>query len=537
MTRSRLAVLLVVAAAIAAFFLAGGHRGLSLEALKAQQATLQSWQAAAPMRSAAFFFAFYVAVTGLSLPGAALLTLGAGALFGLLWGTLLVSFAAAAGATVAFLVSRFVLRDWVQQRFGRQLAGVNRGVEREGAFYLFTLRLIPAVPFFVINAAMGLTPMRAKTFYWVSQLGMLPGTLVYVNAGRQLAAIEAPGDILSPGLLAAFVLLGSFPLAAKKLVGALRARRVYARWGRPARFERNLVVIGGGSAGLVAAYVAAAVRAKVTLVEKHRMGGDCLNTGCVPSKALIKSARVLAQIRRHRDYGIRAAQAQADFAEILARVRRVVRAVEPHDSAARYRALGVECLQGEAQIASPWEVDVRFPGGETRRLTTRSIVVAAGARPLVPPIRGIEHTGYRTSDTVWDLAALPRRLLVLGGGAVGCELAQCFARFGSRVTVVEMLPRLLSREDPEVSDSVLAGLRADGVEVLLGHKALHFVRDGGERQLVVGHAGGEARVGFDELLCALGRVANTEGYGLEALGIRITASGTIETDAHLQTSY
>jgi pyruvate/2-oxoglutarate dehydrogenase complex dihydrolipoamide dehydrogenase (E3) component/uncharacterized membrane protein YdjX (TVP38/TMEM64 family) len=537
MSRARLLVLGLIALVIAAFFLAGGPRYVNLEFLKAQQAAFQSWQAAYPWRTALGFFLFYVAVTGLSLPGAALLTLVGGALFGLLFGTVIVSFAASAGATLAFLASRFLLRDWVQQRFGRHLEPINRGVHREGAFYLFTLRLIPAVPFFVINLVMGLMPMRVRTFYWVSQLGMLPGTLVYVNAGRQLAAVETPRDILSPGLIAAFVLLGVFPLVAKKLLDAYKARKVYARWRRPARFDRNLVVIGAGSAGLVSSYIAAAVRAKVTLVEKHRMGGDCLNTGCVPSKALIKSARVLAQIRRHRDYGIHSAHAEFDFADVMGRVRRVVRTVEPHDSTERYAALGVECLQGEAQIVSPWEVEVRKHGGERIRLTTQSIVIAAGARPLVPPIPGIEQTGYLTSDTVWNLEALPRRLVVLGGGPIGCELAQCFARFGAQVTQLEMLPRLLAREDPEVSSLVAGRLRAEGVDVLAGHKAVRFLKENGEHVLVAEHAGRDVRVAFDALLCALGRVANTAGYGLEALGVRTTAARTIETNEYLQTLY
>jgi pyruvate/2-oxoglutarate dehydrogenase complex dihydrolipoamide dehydrogenase (E3) component/uncharacterized membrane protein YdjX (TVP38/TMEM64 family) len=469
-----------------------------------------------------------VAVTGLSVPGAALLTLAAGAIFGLLWGVLLVSFASSLGATAAFLLSRFLLRDWVQARFGAQLRGINEGVAKEGAFYLFTLRIVPAVPFFVINLAMGPTPIRARTFYWVSQLGMLPATVIYVNAGTQLAAIDSPAGILSPTLIGAFLLLGLFPLIAKKLVDAWKKRRIYARWPRPAKFDRNLVVIGAGSAGLVAAYIAATVRAKVTLIEKHRMGGDCLNTGCVPSKALIKTARVLSQIKNSSKYGIRSASAEFDFAEVMERVQRVVKAVEPHDSVERYSALGVECIQGAAKITSPWTVEV---GG--RVLTTRAIVIAAGARPFVPPIPGIERIEVLTSDTLWDLRKLPRRLAVLGGGPIGCELAQAFARLGSQVTQVEMLPRLLAREDPEVSEMVRSRFVEEGIDVRLGHKALKVEN----RTLVCEREGREARIEFDELLCAVGRVANTAGYGLEELGIPLTRSRTIETNDYLQALY
>jgi pyruvate/2-oxoglutarate dehydrogenase complex dihydrolipoamide dehydrogenase (E3) component/uncharacterized membrane protein YdjX (TVP38/TMEM64 family) len=536
LSRSRLAVAALLAVAVAAFFAFGGQRYLTFDQIKGQQVEIEAYYRAYPWQTIAGFFALYVAVTGLSLPGAAIMTLVAGAIFGLLWGTLIVSFASSLGATAAFLASRFLLRDWVQQRFGQQLRAINEGVEREGGFYLFTLRLIPAIPFFAINLAMGLTPMRTWQFYWVSQCGMLAGTIVYVNAGTQLASISTPAGILSPGLIGAFVLLGIFPLVAKRLVDAAKARRVYARWAgaKPRAFDRNLVVIGAGSAGLVSAYIAAAVKAKVTLVEKHRMGGDCLNTGCVPSKALIKSARVLAQIRRAREYGLKSATAEFDFADIMERVQRVVRTVEPHDSAERYTGLGVECLKGEARIVSPWTVEVQSADGRKRTLTTRAIVIAAGARPFIPPIPGIEKVGCLTSDTVWGLRELPKRLVVLGGGPIGSELAQAFARFGSRVTQVEMLPRLLPREDPEFSEMVASRFRAEGIDVRTGHKARQFLE---EKILVCEHEGREVRIEFDALLCAVGRVANTGGYGLEELGIPLTKARTVETNEFLQTIY
>jgi pyruvate/2-oxoglutarate dehydrogenase complex dihydrolipoamide dehydrogenase (E3) component/uncharacterized membrane protein YdjX (TVP38/TMEM64 family) len=528
-SRARLLVVAIIAVAVLAFFAAGGQRFLSFEHVKAQAASFQDYYQAHRLQTAAAYVLVYVLVTALSLPGALVMTLVGGAIFGLLWGTLIVSFASSIGATLAFLAARFVLRDWVRGKFGRFIEPIDAGVKREGAFYLFTLRLIPAVPFFAINLAMGLTAMRAWTFYWVSQLGMLAGTVVFVAAGRQLAAIESPAGILSPGLIGLFILIGVFPLLAKRFVDALRSRRVYARWPRPVKFDRNLIVIGAGSAGLVSAYIAAAVRAKVTLVEKHKMGGDCLNTGCVPSKALIKSARVLSQIRNASKYGIRSATADFDFADIMERVRRVVRAVEPHDSVERYTALGVECLRGEAKITSPWTVQVNG-----KPLTTRSIVIAAGARPFVPPVPGIGAVEMFTSDTVWGLRELPRRLVVLGGGPIGAELAQAFARFGSKVTQVEMLPRLLSREDPEISELVRSRFVAEGIEVLTGHRAKRFE---GKNLLVCERDGAEVRVEFDALLCAVGRIPNTEGYGLEELGIPLTKARTVETNEYLQTLY
>jgi pyruvate/2-oxoglutarate dehydrogenase complex dihydrolipoamide dehydrogenase (E3) component/uncharacterized membrane protein YdjX (TVP38/TMEM64 family) len=530
--RSRLLVVAVIAVLVAVFFALGGHRHLALEQLRAQQAGLQQYYASHPWQAALGYLVAYVAVTGLSLPGAAVLTLFGGAVFGLLWGTLIVSFASSMGATLAFLASRFLLRDWVQARFGDRLKPVNDGVAKEGAFYLFALRLVPAFPYVVINLVMGLTPMRTWTFYWVSQLGMLAGTVVYVYAGTRLGEFE-----LSAGLVIAFTLLGLFPLASKQALAVLKARRVYAKWPKPDRFDRNMVVIGAGSAGLVSAYIAAAVKAKVTMVEKHRMGGDCLNTGCVPSKALIKTARVLSTIRRAKEYGLKTASAEFDFAEVMERVQRVISTIEPHDSIERYTALGVECVHGEARIASPWIVEIQMPNGKSMVLTTRSIIIAAGARPFVPPIPGIEHTGYFTSDTLWGMRELPRRLVVLGGGPIGCELAQAFARFGAQVTQVEMLPRLLMREDPEIAAMVEKRFREEGVDVRTGHRAKEFRVEDGHKVLICEREGRDLAIEFDALLVAVGRIANTAGYGLEELGIPVTKARTVETNEFLQTLY
>ena len=537
MGRARLALLLLFAAAAIAFFALDLGRFFTPEFLRAQQAAIDAQVRAEPVRSGFLFFLVYVAITGLSLPGAAVMTLAAGAIFGLLWGVVIVSFASAIGATIAFLAARFLLRDWVQAKFGERLKPVNEGVAREGAFYLFALRLVPAFPFVAINLLMGLTPIRTWTYFWVSQIAMVAGTTVFVYAGTKLGEFR-----ISAGLVGAFVLLGLFPLIAKRVMDALRARRVYARWTRPPRFDRNLVVIGAGSAGLVAAYIAAAVKAKVTLVEKHRMGGDCLNTGCVPSKALLKTAKIISQIRNSAKYGIKQSSVEFDFADVMDRVQRVIRTIEPHDSAARYAGLGVECLQGDAKIISPWAVEVTGTDGEKQTLTTRSIVIAAGARPFVPPIPGIERMDCLTSDTVWGLRQLPPRLVVLGGGPIGSELAQAFARLGSKVTQIEMLPRILPREDPDVSGMVRKRFEEEGISVLTGHKAKEFLLDGGAKTLVCEREGGEGggrevRIEFDVLLCAVGRVANTAGYGLEDMGIPVSRTRTVETNEFLQTIY
>ena len=537
MNPRKIALLLLLAAAVAAFFAFDLGRFFSLAYVKGAQAQFAALYAERPVAVVGAFFAVYVGVTALSLPGAAILTLLAGAVFGLGVGAVVVSFASSLGATLAMLTARYLLRDSVQGRFGARLADLDRGIEREGAFYLFTLRLVPLFPFFVINLLMGLTKMKAWTFYWVSQLGMLAGTLVYVNAGTQLARIDSLSGILSPALVGSFVLLGVFPLVAKKIVDAVKARRVYARWAgrRPARYDRNLVVIGAGAAGLVTSYIAAAVKAKVTLVESHQMGGDCLNYGCVPSKALIKTATLARQMRHAADYGLRPTEPALDFAEVMERVARVVREIAPHDSVERYTGLGVDVQLGKATILDPWHVQIAKDDGTTQVLATRAIVVATGARPFVPPLPGIDQVGVLTSDTLWTLRTLPRRLVVLGGGPIGCELAQSFARLGAEVTQVEMLPRLMAREDEDVSAFVQRAMEADGVRVLTGHKALRCGVDGTAKFIVVEQGGRELRLEFDALLCAVGRVARLEGFGLQELGI--PTGRTIATDEYLQTIY
>lgn len=516
-----------VLAAIIAFFAFGLQHELSLAALKARQQALAGYRQAHPLTLALMFGLAYVAVTALSLPVATVLTLAAGAIFGLLEGTVLVSFAASIGATLAFLSSRFVFGEAVQRRFGQRLRGLNEGIEREGAFYLFTLRLVPVVPFFVVNLLMGLTRLPVRRFYAATQVGMLPATVVYVNAGTQLAGLHSLSGILSPRLLGSFALLGVFPLLARWVIGRIKARRVYARWPKPRRFDRNLVVIGAGSAGLVSAYIAATVRAKVTLVERQAMGGDCLNTGCVPSKALIHSARLAAQARHAASAGVDVGEVRVDFRRVMGRVREAVRAVAPHDSEARYRGLGVDVRRGQARIVSPWVVEI-----DGVPLSTRAIVIASGAEPLVPPIPGLAQAGYLTSDTVWRLDELPDRLLLLGGGPIGCELAQAFARLGAKVTLVEAAERMLLREDDEVSAFVHRRLSDDGVDVRVGCKAV-AVEPGG---VLVCEAGGQrVRLSYDTLLVAVGRKPRTTGFGLEELGI--PAERTVETDAYLATLY
>lgn len=527
-------VLLVIAALIIAFVALDLHQYLNLETIKARQADLESWVDARPWTAAGMFVLVYVAVTALSLPGAAVMTLVGGALFGLGWGLVLVSLASTTGATLAMLISRFFLRGWVSERFGRQLEPIDRGVERDGAFYLFALRLVPAFPFFVINLAMGLTAIPVRTYCWVSLVGMLPGTLVYVNAGRQLAEVDSLGGILSPGLIGAFVLLGVFPLVARKILEWVKARRVYRGWQKPDKFDRNLVVIGAGSGGLVSAYIAATVKAQVTLIEKSDMGGDCLNTGCVPSKTLIRSARLAADLKRAYQLGYDNADARVDFARVMQRVQGAIQAIAPHDSVERYNSLGVEVFKETARITSPWTVEFG-----NRTLTTRNIIIATGGKPKVPPIPGLDQMKFYTSETIWGLRERPDRLLVIGGGLIGCELAQAFQRLGCQVSQVQRGERLLPSEDQEVAELVTASLREDGVELLLRHNPEGFAWVDGTQQVTLRNLDSDRchTLNFDAVLVATGRAATTKGFGAEALELAVREDGTLETDDYLATRF
>jgi len=546
MRKNRLFWLAVIALLIGLGIWLDLHSFITLENFKARQAEVNAWVAGQPLLAALGYFLIYALVTAVNIPGAAVMTLIGGALFGLAQGTVLVSFASSIGATLAFLLSRYLLRDYVERRFGNFTNRINKGVTQDGAFYLLTLRLVPLFPFFAINMVMGLTRIKTSVYYLISQIGMLPATMVYVNAGTQLAKLDSAAGILSPTLLGSFALLGLFPLVSKLVLNRYKANLLYRQFKKPKQFDANLVVIGAGSAGLVTAYIAAAAKAKVYLIEREKMGGDCLNTGCVPSKALIRSSRIASYINRASEFGLNTTQARTDFPAVMSRVQRVIADIEPHDSADRYTELGVDCITGDATIRSPWEVDVLIDG-KKQTITTQNIVIATGGEPAVPPIAGLEEIDYLTSDNLWQLEELPQRLLVLGGGAIGCELSQAFARLGSQVTQVEMLPQLMANEDDQVSSAIEQSFKADGIQVITASKIVGFESDGEQRFAVCEPAfdkatPGTQRIAFDKVLIATGRLGNTKGLGLEHLdtsegSIKVNRNGTVVVNEYLQTAY
>ena len=532
MNKTRALLIIVIAAAISAYLVFDLGTLFSLDNFVEKKQLITDYVDENFVLAAILYALLYVLVFAFALPVGAVLTLVGGAVFGLAWGTVLVSFASTIGSTMAFLAARYLLRDWVAQRFARRMQPIDQGIEKDGAFYLFTLRLVPVFPPALINLAMGVTSLKTWTFYWVSQLGMLAGTAVYVNAGTALGNLQPGEPILTSNLVIAFVLLGLFPLLAKRSLDFFKGRRIYAGYTKPKHFDTNMVVIGAGSGGLVSAYIAAQVKASVTLVERDKMGGDCLNTGCVPSKALLRSAKIAHYVSRAKEFGLNTGPVATDFAAVMDRVHRAIATIEPHDSVERYSELGVDCIQGEAVIVSPWEVQV----GD-KIITTQNIVIASGGRPRMVAIPGVEQIAAYNSDTIWGLGEQPQHLLVIGAGPIGCELAQAFARLGSRVTILTNDSNIMPREDADVSDVVLQQFLEEGIEFAFEHTMQRFESSAQGHVLVAEHHGQQRSIDFTHALFAVGRDANTQNMGLEALGIDLTEHGTIDVDEYLRTAY
>lgn len=528
----KILLFMIIICLIWMFFLFDLEQYFSLSNLKNELTAFKEYYGQHKIVTMGIYMVIYILMAALSLPGAAVMTLAGGALFGIFYGILLVSFASTIGATLAFLFSRYMFKEWVQNRFSSKLAAINKGMDKEGGFYLFTLRIVPIFPFFVINLVMGLTTIKTFVFYIVSQVGMFPGTIVFVNAGTQLAKIESASGILSLNIILSFALLGIFPIVAKRFTDMVRQRKVFSKFSKPSTYDYNMVVIGAGSAGLVASLIAAAVKAKVALIEENKMGGDCLNTGCVPSKALIASAKLLSRAKRAEEFGLDRVAIDFDFAKVMERIQSIIKRIEPHDSAERFTGLGVDCIKGRAKIVSPFEVKI-----DDKILTTKNIIIATGAKPMIPGLPGLEKINYLTSDTIWDIRTLPEKFVVLGAGPIGCELAQAFSRLGSKVTLVQRGAQIMKKEDPDASGIIIDKFRSEGIDLRLNHPATAVEVLEGKKLLICEHERKEVRIEFDEILIALGRTPNVKGFGLEEMGVELTGSKHIETNDFLQTNF
>jgi dihydrolipoamide dehydrogenase len=505
---------------------------LNFEYLKQNKENLTKLYLSNQLQFISYYSLIYIFSTAISIPGATILTIAAGFLFGLPLGVVIVSFCSTIGASLSFLFSRYLFKDYFEKKFSSQLNSINQGIEKDGIFYLFSLRMIPAFPFFLINILMGLTSMKLVHYFFISQIGMLLGTIVYVNAGTQLSNIQSLKDIASPTLLISFSLLGILPLLTKFIISKFKQKKLYSKFQKPKQFEYNLVVIGAGAGGLVTSYIAATVKAKVAIIEKHKMGGDCLNYGCVPSKTLISTAKKIHLQKDFKNFGIKSVKIDFDFKEIMKRITSVIKKIEPNDSIERYTKLGVDCYTGQAKILSPYEVQIN-----DKILTTKSIVLATGAEPFIPPIEGIDKIKYHTSETIWNLKEQPKKLLIVGGGPIGVELSQAFSRLGTQVSLLEAGTKILSKEDDDVSESMLKILKEEGVNILTSHKLIRFHKNKKEQIAICESDSKEISLSFDICLFAIGRKPRTKNFGLEELGVELNPNGTIKVNEYLETNY
>lgn len=527
----RYLILIIIILAFAFIRYSNIDQYLSIEYLKQQELVFRQYYSENTGSVIALYFLVYIINSLFALPGATIITLAGGAIFGLWLGVIIVSFASTIGATLSFLLSRYLFRDKLKEKFSDKLKSIDEGLKKDGATYLFSLRMVPLFPFFLINVLFGLTEIPVITFYFVSQLGMLPGTIAYINAGTQLANLHSTKGILSFNVIISFAILGLLPLLFKWLVNLFQRIKIMRKYKKPSNFDYNIITIGAGSAGLVTSLIGATVKAKVALVEKNKMGGDCLNTGCIPSKSLIAISKKVHLSRKYSTYNLDSANITFDFEKIMNRVHSVIQKIAPNDSIERYSKMGVDCFTGFAHIIDPYTVEVNG-----KKLTAKNIVIASGAEPFIPQIPNIEKVKYLTSETLWDLKKLPNRLLVLGGGPIGCELSQAFSRLGSKVTLLEMSNRLLPREDSGVSDFLTKTFLEEGMQVLTSHKAIEFLVEGNQKFIIADNNGDKKKIEFDEVIFAIGRKPRTKGFGLEELGIEFNPNGTIQVDKYLRTS-
>ncbi|MGH7810064.1 MAG: FAD-dependent oxidoreductase, partial [Candidatus Binatia bacterium] len=526
---------------------------------------------------------FYILCTVLFVPGSAI-TIGSGTIFGLQTGLVVVVLGANLGALCSFLLARGILREkvarWAQGN--AKFRALDQAIGRQGFKMVLLTRLSPVFPFVLLNYFLGLTAVRTGAYMAANLLGMLPATFLFVYigaaardaiAGQSDASADFYQQILKyVGLLATIAVVVLVTRVARKALregeqqqegsvttGAARLDPNH----RPATFDKmmlvddrhdkqlienchptervnpkpvgkyNLVVIGGGTAGLVSAAGAAGLGAKVALIERNLMGGDCLNVGCVPSKGVMRAARAAYDASNSAEFGVQlACQPNLSFEAAMERMRKLRAGISHHDSVDRFTKLGVDVFIGHGKFIGPFALDV-----DGTRLEFHRAVIATGARAAELPIPGLAEAGYLTNENVFTLTELPRRMAVIGAGPIGCELAQAFARFGSEIYLIEALHGILPNEDAEASEIVRqAMMERDGVKLMCCGKDLQVnkAEDGGKRLTVESH-GDEYDIVVDQILVGGGRKPNLEGLGLDEAGVRYTAQG-VTVDNRLRTT-
>lgn len=482
--------------------------------------------------SALSYLIIYSLSSALAIPSALILTLSSGILFGLVPGILLTSLGSTLGAVLAFLISRYLFLDLFKSKFRNQYEQMDKEIKKNGNLHLLTLRLVPIFPFWLVNLLMGLSEISLWRYLFISFAGMIPATIVYVYAGLSLSSISELRDVISPSIFFSLLLLSILPYVLRAVVNYYLKKKLYRHYKKPRAFDYNLIIIGGGSAGLVTTFIARILKAKVAIIEKEKMGGDCLNTGCVPSKSLIKIAKIISYGKTPSSWGLKNINIDFSFEDIMNKIHSIIKEIEPHDSIVRYTQLGAECFLGQAQILSPWEVQI----GE-KIISAKYLVIATGARPIIPQIPGIESISPLTSENIWQLKKQPARLGILGGGVIAAELAQAFSRLGSSVFIIEESSRILSREDEDASGLIHEIFIKEGIKIYTSHTLKKCEKSGDEKILLcIDREGREISLVCDQLFIAIGRKATTSGFGLEKIKLDLNDNGSIKVNEYMQTS-
>ncbi len=509
----KVGLIVLIIVCVIAYYRLDGNQYLNLENIKLHHQELLSAYQQNPFSFSLFYFFVYVVLVALSFPGATVLSLAGGYIFGFIKGLLIINWASTIGASVAFLMARFFFKDFLQRKFHHTFLKINQGMDREGNQYLLTLRLIPIFPFFLINILMGLTNISFWRFFIVSLIGMLPGTAVYVWAGTTLQNVNSVSDIFTSKMITIFFLVGLIPIIQSKFLIYLKQRKNYLKFSKPKKFDYNLIVIGGGAAGLVNAYIAANLKAKVLLVEESNMGGECLNYGCVPSKALIS----LSNTKKY---------SKTNFAELKNEISNIIQSIAPHDSIDRYSNMGVDCEKGKANLISPFEIQIN---GKT--FSGKKIVIATGAKPFYPTIDGLDKNKVFDYESVWKLEKLPDHLVIIGGGAIGCELALAFSKLGSKVSIIEQ-NAVLASEDRDMVNHVLTGLRTSTINIFENCKIISVNHD--ENKIIFENENKITEIHFEHLLLACGKVGNTEAISSN-LNFDLDSRNYIVVNEYLET--
>lgn len=509
----KVGLLVLIIICVIMFYHLDGNQYLNFENLKSHHQELFTFYQQNPLRFTLIYFFLYVGLVALSFPGATVLSLAGGYIFGFIKGLLIINWASTIGASIAFLIARFFFKDYLQRKFHYTFQKINQGMDREGNQYLLTLRLIPVFPFFLINILMGLTNISLLRFFIVSLIGMLPGTAVYVWAGTSLQNINSVSDIFTAKLITIFFLVGLIPILQSRILIYLKQKKHYSQFKTPKNYDYNLIVIGGGAAGLVNAYIATNLKAKVLLVEEDKMGGECLNYGCVPSKALIS----LSKTKKY---------SKANFYDLKNEIAKIIESIAPHDSVDRYKEMGVECVKGKASLISPFEVQINGT-----KYTGRKIIIATGAKPIYPNIKGLDVNKVFDYESIWKIENLPEKLVIIGGGAIGCELALAFSNLGTKVTIIEQ-NEVLGTEDRDVASLVMKGLIGNNIDICEKSDLLTINHD--KCSITFRNKNEVSEVPFDVLLIACGKIGNTDSIST-TLNLDLDSKKFILVNEYLET--